>query len=66
MAEGYSRQDQRIGISRYLNGPPTRDAIEKIYGPFLTRVAFDEILPSYPSLAWQKKKGKPESDLMDS
>ncbi len=49
-----------------LNGPPTRDAIEKIYGSYLMRVAFDEILPSYPSLAWQRKKGKPESDLMDS
>lgn len=58
-----------IGASEFhdtLDGPPTREAIEKIYGSYFTRVAFDEILPSYPSLAWQKKNGKSEPDLMDS
>ncbi len=60
---------EKIGLSDFhdaLDGPPTREAIEKIYGPHFTRVAFDEILPSYPSLAWQKRNGKAESDLMDS
>lgn len=60
---------EKIGATDFsdaLDGPPTREAIEKIYGPYLTRVAFDDILPSYPSLAWQRKNGKVESDLMDS
>ncbi len=60
---------EKIGLSDFhdtLDGPPTREAIENIYGAYLARMAFDEILPSYPSLAWQKKNGKVESDLMDS
>lgn len=48
-----------------LAGPPTREALARIYGGHLTALAFDEVLPSYPGLLWQKRHGKPEWELMD-
>ena len=63
--EDIARHVERTRFVDSLAGSPTREAISEIYGEYLARLAFDEILPSYPGLRWQKQQGKPESELMD-
>jgi protoporphyrinogen oxidase len=62
--EDISRHVEKSDFLDTLDGPPTRESISTIFGEYLTRIAFDEILPSYPCLAWERRNGKPESDLM--
>jgi phytoene dehydrogenase-like protein len=63
--EDIARHIERSEFVDALAGLPTRKAICEIYGDYLARLAFDEILPSYPVLRWLKQQGKPESKLMD-
>jgi len=47
-----------------LEGPPTRDSLAPIYGRAFANLACDEILDSYPALAWQREMGVPEDRLL--
>ena len=60
-----TRKIEKKEFADTLEGAATRESLSKIYGKHLTDLAFDEILSSYPTLLWQKKNGKQESELMD-
>ncbi len=63
--EEITRHIEKKDFLDTLDGPLTRESLSAIYGEYFARVAFDEIMPSYPCLAWQRKNGKPEADLME-
>ena len=48
-----------------IEGPPTREALAKTYGDAFTALVFDEIVPSYPALLWQRENGVPEEKLLN-
>ena len=45
--------------------PVNRKKLEAVYGKYLTDLALDEILPSYPSLEWRRNHGQDEAELLD-
>ncbi|MBB5054211.1 protoporphyrinogen oxidase [Afipia massiliensis] len=63
--EAIRRSVEKTEFVDTIDGPPTRESLASIYGDYLAGLALNEILPSYPTLFWQLKNGKPESDLMD-
>jgi protoporphyrinogen oxidase len=47
-----------------LSLQPTRQDISRVYGKPFADIILDEVLPSYPTLQWQKEQGVPEEKLL--
>lgn len=60
LAEGFPARE----IEDTIEGAPTREALGRVYGEKFAAIAFDEILPSYPSFLWQREHGVPEENLL--
>jgi len=42
----------------------SREEFARVYGRWFAGLAFDEMLAAYPSLRWQRERGRPEEELM--
>lgn len=58
------RQQIRLDPTVRIKLGSTREEFSRAYGKWFANLAFDEMLPAYPTLKWQLEHGFPEESLM--